>query len=41
MRGIAVATGIFLLCGSATAQQADPAALVLSTRNAYFDCVLD
>ena len=41
MRGIAVAIGIFLFWGPATAQQADPAALVLSSRNAYFDCVLE
>jgi hypothetical protein len=42
MRGIAVAIGIFLLCGPATAQPADPAAaLVLSSRNIYFDCVLE
>jgi hypothetical protein len=30
-----------LLCSPATAQQVDPAALVLQSRNAYFDCVLE
>ena len=41
MRFVAVTIGIVLLCGPASAQQADPTALVLSSRNAYFDCVLE
>lgn len=39
MRFFTVTIGIFLLCSPATAQQVDPAAVVLQSRTAYSECV--
>jgi SPOR domain len=39
MRIVAAFIGIFLLCSPATAQQVDPAAVVLQSRTAYSECV--